>query len=303
MDDGQLTIETGSIHPGEIETLTWNARFMTHDQFQRLVQNVKRDGCLTSSPLLYWPESRDRPLCLSGNHRTKAAIEAGLESIPVLIIRDELTADEQKAMQLAHNAVEGQDDASTLRALYESIEDIDLRQYSGLNDATLDLLVDVDLPSMADVQPKWHTLTMLLLPDEAEEMQQAFDEASKLAPPSDWLWLAALSQWSTLVDTIDTGQKAAKTTTRAIGLQVILDVFRAHVTDLADVVAAGLDQNAGVKWAPIAAVTGYDMPADALMVVRKALARIKGREDLRYEWQALEALAADFLAGVGDDDD
>ena len=38
------------VNPREIKLLEVNARFMTADEFQKLVENVKRDGCLTQLP-------------------------------------------------------------------------------------------------------------------------------------------------------------------------------------------------------------------------------------------------------------
>ena len=38
------------IDPRELKLLKMNARFMRHEEFQRLVANIKRDGQLTSAP-------------------------------------------------------------------------------------------------------------------------------------------------------------------------------------------------------------------------------------------------------------
>jgi ParB-like chromosome segregation protein Spo0J len=48
---------------------------MKAPQFKRLVENIRRDGVLTQLPLVY------RGRILSGNHRVRAAIEAGLTEI------------------------------------------------------------------------------------------------------------------------------------------------------------------------------------------------------------------------------
>lgn len=41
------------------------------------------------------------------------------------------------AIQLSHNAIVGQDDPDILKKLYDKILDIDLKEYSGLDDKTL----------------------------------------------------------------------------------------------------------------------------------------------------------------------
>lgn len=285
----RLNLSHQRIDPREVELLTVNARFMTHDQFQRLVDNVRRDGALTSSPLLYWPPSRDRPLCLSGNHRTRAAVAAELELIDVLVVSDELTESEQKAMQLAHNAVEGQDDPSTLRALFDSIEGVDERLYTGLDDQSLDLLIDVDLPSLGDLAPRWHTLTFLLLDDEAADFATVFDEAAHAAGPADAYWLGRLDAWDSLLAHLQTVRSGLEVHNRAVGLQVMCDVFRAHVTDLGPLLQLDAD-SARDRMVPLAPILGYDMPAGPAAALEQAIRKVASAFQMAEPWRALEML-------------
>ena len=67
---------------GQCDLLEKNARFMRAEQYQRLVSNVKRDGCLTSVPFAV--KNGERFLILSGNHRVQAAKDAKLTEILVL---------------------------------------------------------------------------------------------------------------------------------------------------------------------------------------------------------------------------
>ena len=75
-----MNVFTLEIDPREIKLLETNARYMKHEEFNRLVENIRRDGKLTSTPFLC-KDDDDRWLCLSGNHRTRAAIEVGLPTI------------------------------------------------------------------------------------------------------------------------------------------------------------------------------------------------------------------------------
>ncbi|MCI2421134.1 hypothetical protein MOQ72_27190 [Saccharopolyspora sp. K220] len=59
-----------------------NARFMRKETYDRLVADLREDGCLTSVPLIYggggeYPEGHE--LVLSGNHRVMGGIDAGIE--------------------------------------------------------------------------------------------------------------------------------------------------------------------------------------------------------------------------------
>jgi hypothetical protein len=108
-----------------LRLLEKNARYMAEPEFGRLVANLKRDGVLTSLPLTY------RGKVLSGNHRVQAAIKAGIVEAEVIVIDSELDADQQSAIQLAHNAITGKDDPNILKDIYESMA-LDWQKYSGV---------------------------------------------------------------------------------------------------------------------------------------------------------------------------
>lgn len=130
------------VNPKELKLLEVNARFMKADEFKRLVNSVKRDGCLTQLPFCCYNDKKEL-VVLSGNHRVKASIEAGLKEIEVQITEEKLSKDQRIAIQLSHNAISGQDDMAILKDLYESIDDINYKDYSGLDDQTLKLLDDI----------------------------------------------------------------------------------------------------------------------------------------------------------------
>ena len=47
-----MNVFTLEIDPREIKLLETNARYMKHEEFNRLVENIRRDGKLTSTPFL-----------------------------------------------------------------------------------------------------------------------------------------------------------------------------------------------------------------------------------------------------------
>ena len=162
-----MNVFTLEIDPREIKLLETNARYMKHEEFNRLVENIRRDGKLTSTPFLC-KDDDDRWLCLSGNHRTKAAIEVGLPTITCLATDDPLSKEQRIAIQLSHNAIAGQDDPATLKALYEQILDMSLKQYRGLDDKTLALLDKFSSISISEANLTFHTLSLVFLPDELD---------------------------------------------------------------------------------------------------------------------------------------
>ena len=55
------------INPSEIKFIEKNARFMSQNEFNALVSNIKRDGQLSSVPFLI--KENEIYTVISGNHR------------------------------------------------------------------------------------------------------------------------------------------------------------------------------------------------------------------------------------------
>lgn len=287
--------------PRELTLLDVNARFMRHEQFQRLVANIRADGALTSTPLVWNDSASGRQIVLSGNHRTKAAIEAGLERIWWMEITEPLPRQRQIALQLAHNAIAGEDDPATLKALYEELEDVSMRLYSGLDDKTLDLLDEVSVPSLAEANLDFATVQIVFLPDEKEAAEQAF-EAARKAASADARWLAHIEQYDSVLDTLDTVKGAHNIGNVAAVFAIILALVERHLGELADGWYDPDEQTSTRKGtAPIETVLATRiMPADAAAVVRRAIDRMERDGDIEagQRWRALELWAADYLAGA-----
>lgn len=287
--------------PRELTLLDINARFMRHEQFQRLVANIRDDGALTSTPLVWNDAETGRRIVLSGNHRTKAAIEAGLERIWWMEIVEPLPRQRQIALQLAHNAITGEDDPATLKALYEELEDVSMRLYSGLDDKTLDLLDEVTVPSLAEANLDFATVQIVFLPDEKEAAEKAL-EAARKAASADARWLARIEQYESVLDTLDTTKGAHNIGNIAAAFAIILAIVERHLGELADGWYDPDEETASRKGtAPIETVLATrTMPADAAAVVQRAIDRMERDGDIEggQRWRALELWAADYLAGA-----
>ncbi|WP_438491791.1 ParB/Srx family N-terminal domain-containing protein [Streptomyces asiaticus] len=287
--------------PRELTLLDVNARFMRHEQFQRLVANIRADGALTSTPLVWNDAASGRRIVLSGNHRTKAALEAGLERIWWMEITEPLPRQRQIALQLAHNAITGEDDPATLKALYEELEDVSMRLYSGLDDKTLDLLEEVGVPSLAEANLDFATVQIVFLPEEKEAAEKAL-EAARKAASADARWLARIEQYESVLDTLDTAKGAHNIGNVAATFAIILAVVERHLGELAEGWYDPDEQTATRKGtAPIETVLATrTMPADAAAVVQRAIDQMEREGDIEagQRWRALELWAADYLAGA-----
>lgn len=283
-----------------LQLLARNARFMRQETFQRLVDNVKRDGVLTQLPVARWVgegapnldavESWEVP---SGNHRVKAAIAAEKPEQQVLFIVDLISRERAMGIQLSHNAISGEDDPAVLVELYDEIASVDMRAYSGLDDKTLELMADVQVGALAEANLDFQTLQVLFLPNELARAQAALADALEATKGGDERWLARLEDYGRMLDMLDVAGKAIDVRNVATSLALIIDVFEAHVADLAEFWADDEDRKA---WVPAPSVTGWSLPPGAAKTIKQAIDRMIARGDATDRWMALEFMAASYLA-------
>lgn len=291
-----LNVFTVEVNPREIKLLETNARYMKHEEFNRLVDNVRKDGKLTSTPFLC-KEVDGKWLCLSGNHRTRAAIEAGLQIITCLATDDYLTEEQKIAIQLSHNAIAGQDDPATLKALYEQILDTSLKKYSGLDDQTLALLDKFSSISISEANLTFQTLSMVFLPDELEKAKKVIDEAKDRVKSSNEIWIACMSDYDKWLDAQETAAATHNVKNVATAVNIVLNIFERNITQLSE---AWEETDDDKRWIPIETVIGRTkIPANSAKIIKSALDKMIGRGDITQKnlFQGLEYLAADYLAG------
>jgi len=287
------------VNVDDLLLLEKNARYMTNAQFRNLVNNIKRDGGLSSVP--FCVREGDKFRVLSGNHRVMAAREAGLREILIMYTERQLSRQEQVAIQLSHNAIVGQDDPLILKELWEEIEDLDLKYYSGLDDKLLGTLEPVSLASIAEAAMEWRSLSFLFLPEEVDRLKEVLDQALKQLPTETEAIVARLADFDRMLDAMTKTQAAHKVTNAAVTIMLMLDLFERNLLALRE---GWLDLETGEAkhdgWVPVASVLGTEnIPAGAAAVINRAIEKMlqDGEVSPKNRWQALEYLAAQYLGG------
>lgn len=285
--------------PRTLTRLEVNARYMRKEEYDRLVENVRRDGCLTSTPLIYsggeYEEGRE--LVLSGNHRTMASIDAGLDEIDCMLIEEQLTRQQLVAIQLSHNSITGQDDPATLKQLYDELDDVDWRAYSGLDDEQLNLLAEVSPEGLSEANLDFATVSLIFLPPELEAARTAFDEARLAQNES---WLAARADYEQTLDTLASTHAAHKVGNVATALHAILAIVERHLDELQDGYTAPDGEPLHTGHVGLETVLGArTLPAPAAITINKAIAAAEGRGEIDpgQGWRLLERLAGEYLSG------
>jgi len=214
----------------DCELVEKNARYMTAQQFRRLVENIKRDGALTSVPFAM--RRGEKYLILSGNHRVRAAREAGLKEIVILYTDKQLSRQEQVAVQLSHNAIVGQDDLAVLRELYDEITDVALKAYSGLDDEALGRMEPPKLEPLSEADLEYRVVSIVFLPEEIERAEALFDRALERAGGSR-VWLARRADYERFLDAVTAAKDARRIKNTATAFMLVLDLAERHLEELA----------------------------------------------------------------------
>jgi len=208
-----------------------NARYMTPAQFELLVNNIKRDGVLTSVPLLY-TENDGSLTCLSGNHRVGAAKAALIEEADCMVINSKLTKEQRTAIQLSHNAITGQDDLNVLLGLYQSL-DCTQKEYSGITDDTFKMITDLDLAGLAAGQPKYEEIACVFLPEEKIAFASAIEKIKKA--PKSLVLGCKYEDFDSIFATLVKTKEKMNIHNTAIAMRVMAELALAQLDHLAEV--------------------------------------------------------------------
>jgi len=231
LEQFQFAYRIDIINPKTLRPADKNARFMTGQMFEQLVDNIKRDGGPTSAPFCWRSAKSDRYHILSGHHRVDAAIAAGVELMLIMYTDRELSRQEQVAIQLSHNAISGEDEPTTLRELWNEILAIDLKAYSGLDDHILETFQPVKIDSLGEKSIAFQEITLAFFPSEIER----FDAVLKqLSASKKVRYAAQAEQFDRFVDKLMDFKEVAGIYNSATAILAILDIVEAWLAEHAE---------------------------------------------------------------------
>jgi len=191
-------------------------------QFQRLVENVKIDGKLTSTVLCFLREDGAYEL-LSGHHRTEAAIEAGLTEIDVELILTPLSETRKRAIQLSHNAISGRDDPARLGQLWEGME-LEAKKYSGLTDDDIGSFSDLKLDGLAAAGIRYEEVLLMFLPEDKGVLEDALKTLGEKGRKSLGVYAARVADFDLFFQSIVHTKHKLRITNSSIALLVMCEL-------------------------------------------------------------------------------
>lgn len=198
-----------------------NARYMKKETFRQLVANLREDARLSSVPLCC--EAGDALEILSGNHRVKAAMEAGLPWVLVMVLLGEMSDSRQVAVQLSHNALCGQDDPQILADLWSRIADIRERLYAGLDSAAVKELETIKLVQFATPAAATRAVTFLFTVAELERVREVVAELSRVQAGQE-MYLAEMEQYARFFEALQAVKKQENVKNASLAMLRLLDL-------------------------------------------------------------------------------
>jgi hypothetical protein len=154
-----------------------NAHFMDKEKFDRLTENIQKDGFLSQLPFGLKMENGKYKI-LSGNHRIKAALKAKLDYVLIMYVEN-LTRDEELGYQLSHNTLVGKDDMQMLKDLFNEIEGLAQKEFTGLNDLMFLDYQTISLPSISEDDIKLHEIKFVFTQFKAERIREVLEALDK----------------------------------------------------------------------------------------------------------------------------
>jgi ParB-like chromosome segregation protein Spo0J len=279
-------LELWKVPPSALREQDVNARSMPKAMFERLSLTIARDNRLESLPLC---AKTDRGLeIISGHHRVRAATAAGLNDLFSIVDVTGLTRSQIAAKQLAHNAIQGQDNDQLLAEIYRQIEDAESKL-----EAFVDSKLDIEVPRVKiaelDVAIGFKTAILIFLPRVKERLDRALEYLRSSGQRLDGVYIAADTDYAPL-------EKAVKKIHEEYDIRVVADII-GKMADLAlqasgvsveDPERVHLKDIFGTTWVPKEAASGL---SEAVQKMVK-----DGDIGQTNRWQALEYWAADYLS-------
>ena len=258
-----------------------NARSMTPETFDRMVENIKGRGELESLPLVHLA-SDEKFYIISGHHRARAARSAELKTIPVLVDTTGLNHSQVVSKQLAHNSIQGMDDRQLLSQLYQEMSTIDDMLASHLDPKDLDL--DATFKGITPVEIRLdftgRTVVFAFLPSQKDHFNEL---AERIPKDADFIGTASEEMHKSFVQTLN-----------RVGIECEIRSVGAMVSKMTDLVAKWLgDEVEDDTAVPLGSLFGRTaVPATTAKIIEEAIEMTVGDDVKEKEkWMALEQWA------------
>lgn len=266
-----------------------NARIMKTEMQKQLTDNIKKRGQLESLPFCALIDGRIE--VVSGHHRLRSAKDAGMTEVFVILDVSGLRRSQVASKQIAHNAINGFDDQSTLREIAKMIDDVDdmLESYIG-KEIIGEPMAELEKLIAPKVEFAWKNVTFTFLPHQLKDLDKLLNVLSSLKP--DFLGVADIDQHEEFIETVTKYQQFANVKNTGAAVHAMIRATEQIFEDV--------HYDESEEWVQLTSLLGTPaIPKEAAEIIKEAVDKMTkdGTVGAKNKWQALEYWAADYLAG------
>lgn len=269
-----------------------NARIMKTEMQKQLTDNIKKRGQLESLPFCALVNGKIE--IISGHHRIRSAKDSGvLKEIYVILDITGLTRSQIAAKQIAHNAISGFDDQSTLKEIVKMINDVDdmLESYIG-KDIIGEPTAELEKLIAPKVEFEWKNIVFTFLPHQVKDLDKLIDALKTQSP--DYIGYSNVEEHKDFVDALAKYQEFANVKNTGAAIHAMIK----NTAQLFD----DLNFDEIEEWVQLTSIFGSSaIPKDSADVIKQALVLMEENGEItqKNRWQFIEYLAADYLARGG----
>ena len=266
-----------------------NARIMKDQMQDQLTANIQKRGQLESLPYVALIDGKLK--IISGHHRVKSARAAGIKEIFYILDVSGLTRSQEASKQLAHNAINGFDDQSTLKEIAKMISDVDdmLESFIG-KDILGEPSAEFDKLISPAVEFDFKTIVFAFLPYQIANLDLLVKHLDK--------------QGAEIIGTApyELGKRFAETLAKYQQFQDVRNLGAA-ISSMVEAANEKMDiagYDPAGEWTYLTKVFGSNsIPKEVADVIEEALkkAEKEGIVTKKNRWQLIEYLFADYLGG------
>lgn len=267
-----------------------NARIMKNEMQKQLTDNIRKRGQLESLPFCALVDGKIE--IISGHHRIRSAKDSGvINEIYVILDVTGLTRSQIAAKQLAHNAISGFDDQSTLKEIVKLIDDVDdmLESYIG-KDILGEPLAELEKLLSPTVEYDWKNIVFTFLPHQVKDLDKLVEALRSQQP--DFIGACDIEQHKPFIDALAKYQEFTNVKNTGAAIHAMIKGTEQLFDDLQ------FDDKQ--EWVQITSVLGSSaIPKEAAEIITMAIKKMieSGDVNAKSKWKAIELWAADYLGG------
>ncbi len=260
-----------------------------YEMQKQLTDNIKKRGQLETLPFCALTKEGTRIEIISGHHRVRSGKDAGIKEFFVILDVSGLNRSKIAAKQIAHNAISGFDDQSTLKEIANMLEDVDdmIESYAG-KDILAEPIAELEKYLAPSVEFSWKNMVFTFLPHQIDDFQKFIDVLDNLKP--DFIGVADIELYKPLLEEIAKYQQFSNI--KNIGAAIYAMI------KCTEEMLCNIGYTEGSEWVQLTGIFGSSaIPEESAQVIKQAIkkAETEGTITSKNRWQLIEYLCTDYL--------